>query len=96
MDLGSTIKFIRKQKNLSQGECADLCGISQTYLSQIENNNKEPNFTTLKTIAEGLEMPLPILFFLSMTEEDVPQKKRAMYKIVSPSVKSLLHEFFAI
>jgi transcriptional regulator with XRE-family HTH domain len=76
MDLGSIIKDIRKQKGQTQNEFASLCGITQTYLSQIESNSKEPNLSTLKTISNNLNIPLPILFFLSMTEEDVQPNKR--------------------
>lgn len=96
MDLGNIIKNIRKQKGQTQSEFALLCGITQTYLSQIENNSKEPNLSTLKLISENLNMPLPILFFLSMTEEDVQPNKRKAFQIVSPSVKSLVNEFFAV
>ena len=96
MDLGTIIKDIRKQKGQTQGELASLCDITQTYLSQIESNQKEPNLSTLKTISEKLNVPLPILFFLSMTEEDVPANKRKAFNIVSPSVKSLVNEFFAV
>jgi len=96
MDLGKVIKNIRKRKGLTQNEFALLCGITQTYLSQIESNSKEPNLSTLKLISEKLEMPLPILFFLSMTEEDVPLSKRKAFEIVSPSVNSLVNEFFTV
>lgn len=96
MDLGNIIKTIRKQKGQTQGEFAISCGITQTYLSQIEGNLKEPNLSTLKSISENLEVPLPILFFLSMTEEDVQPNKRKAFQIVSPSVKSLVNEFFAV
>jgi XRE family transcriptional regulator, regulator of sulfur utilization len=96
MDLGLTIKKIRKQKGQTQGEFASQCGISQTYLSQIESNQKEPNLSTLKLISEKLKVPLPILFFLSITEEDVHPNKRDAYGIIGPSVKSLINEFFAV
>lgn len=96
MDLGNQIKNIRKQKGLTQAEFAHSIGITQTYLSQIEGNQKEPNLSTLKAISEGLGIPLPILFFLSMTEEDVKPNKRNAFKIVSPSVNSLVNEFFAV
>lgn len=96
MDLGNVIKNIRKQKALTQNEFASLCGITQTYLSQIEGNLKEPNLSTLKVISENLNIPLPILFFLSMTKEDVQPNKREAFEIVSPSVKSLVNEFFAV
>jgi transcriptional regulator with XRE-family HTH domain len=96
MDLGNVIKNSRKQKGLTQIEFATLCDITQTYLSQIEGNLKEPNLSTLKVISEKLNIPLPILFFLSMTKEDVQPNKRKAFEIVSPSVKSLVNEFFAV
>ena len=96
MDLGNIIKNIRKQKRLTQNEFASLCNITQTYLSQIENNLKEPNLSTLKSISKNLNVPLPVLFFLSMTEEDIQPSKRKAFRIVSPSVKSMINEFFAV
>jgi len=96
MDLGNIIKSIRKQKGLTQNEFASSCNITQTYLSQIENNLKEPNLSTLKNISENLKVPLPILFFLALSDEDIQPNKREAFRIVSPSVKSLVHEFFAV
>lgn len=96
MNLGNIIKNIRKQRGQTQSEFALSCGITQTYLSQIESNLKEPNLSTLKSISENLAVPLPILFFLSMTEDDVQPGKREAFQIVSPSVKSLVNEFFAV
>ncbi len=97
MNLGMKIKQLRKQKSLNQSEFASLCGITQTYLSQIENNQKEPNISTLKKISLELEIPLPILFFLSMDENDVKPEKREAFNLVNPSVNSLVvNEFFAV
>jgi transcriptional regulator with XRE-family HTH domain len=96
MDLGNIIKNIRKQKGLTQTEFASLCGITQTYLSQIEGNLKEPNLSTLKAISEKLNLPLPILFFLSLTEDDIQPDKRKDFESVNPAVKSLVNEFFAV
>ena len=96
MDLGTTIKKIRKQKNITQEVFAKDCDITQTYLSQIENNQKEPNLSKLKTISEKLDVPLPIIFYLSLNDEDVPEEKRKAFEMVNPSVKSLVHEFFAV
>ncbi len=96
MDLGNVIKNSRRKRKLTQTELASLCGITQTYLSQIESNSKEPNLSTLKSISDNLMLPLPILFFLSMTEEDVQPNKRKAFEIVRPSVKSLIDEFFTV
>lgn len=94
MDLGTAIRNFRKQRGQTQNEFADSCGISQTYLSQIENNSKEPNLSTLKDISLSLDVPLPILFFLSLSNEDVKPHKREAFNLVSPSIKSLVNEFF--
>lgn len=94
MDLGQTIKEIRKQKGLKQNQFADLCDITQAYLSQIENNLKEPNLSTLKVISNRLETPLPILFFLSLDNKDVKPEKAEAFKMIAPSVKSLVNQFF--
>lgn len=96
MNLGATIKNIRKKKRQTQSEFASACGISQTYLSQIENNQREPNLSTLKIISNELNVPLPILFFLSLNIDDIQQSKREAFEIISPSVKSLVNEFFAV
>jgi len=96
MNLGIVIKNIRKQKGQTQGEFASSCGITQTYLSQIESNIKEPTLATLKIISEQLGMPLPILFFQSLTNDDVHPSKRDAFELVNPSVKSLVNEFFTV
>ncbi|WP_445455468.1 helix-turn-helix domain-containing protein [Flavobacterium sp. HNIBRBA15423] len=96
MNLGTVIKDIRKQKGQTQTEFASSCGITQTYLSQIENNSKEPNLSTLKVISLNLDIPLPILFFMSLNEEDISPEKRKAFEIINPSVKSLINEFFKV
>lgn len=94
MNLGLAIKNIRKQKGLKQNQFAEMCQITQAYLSQIENNAKDPNLSTLKTISNKLEMPLPVLFFLSMENNDVPEHKQHAFGLIAPSIKSLVNEFF--
>lgn len=94
MNLGYTIKKIRKQKKITQNEFSSLCGITQTYLSQIEGNLKEPSLSALKSISKKLNIPLPILFFLSMTEDDVEKHKVESFRIINSSVKSMVNEFF--
>tara|TARA_R110002051_G_scaffold167780_1_gene238459 strand:- start:2044 stop:2334 length:291 start_codon:yes stop_codon:yes gene_type:complete len=95
MDLGLAIKSIRKQKGLKQNQFAELCDITPSYLSQIENNNKEPNLSILKIISNKLGTPLPILFFLSLDNDDINPEKKEAFKMIAPSIKSLVNQFFA-
>ncbi len=96
MNLGNTFKNIRKQKGQTQKEFAALCGITQTYLSQIESNKKEPNLSKLKSISEKLKIPLPILFFMALDENDVSPTKRADFNKISPTIKNIINDIFTI
>lgn len=95
MNLGSTIKSLRIKKNLKQKEFSSECGIAQAYLSQIENNQREPNLSVLRTIASHLGIPLPFLVFLSMDISDVQDDKVEMFKKIEPSLKGLVNQFSA-
>jgi transcriptional regulator with XRE-family HTH domain len=94
MDLGNSIKQYRIKKGYKQNELADKCDMTQAYLSKIENNQKEPALSILKTIASALEVPLPVLFFMAMSVEDIEPKKREAFKIIEPSIKGMIQNFF--
>lgn len=96
MNLGATIKKLRKQRQMTQESFAEQCEITQTYLSLIENNQKEPNLSTLKNISEALNIPLPIIFYLSLDDNDISPEKRKAFTMIDPSVKLLVNEFFAV
>lgn len=49
---GSIIRLNRLKKGLSQQDLANLSGTSKTYISRIENNLIEPEFSTLYKIVE--------------------------------------------
>lgn len=95
MDIGKVIKSLRKKQNINQKELAKQSEISQAYLSQIENNQKEAHISTLKVIAKKLNTPLPILFFMSLEEEDISENKREAFTMINPALKSLLNELFS-
>ncbi|MDF2433162.1 MAG: hypothetical protein JWP44_2793 [Mucilaginibacter sp.] len=95
MNLGTAIKTIRKQKGLRQNSFATMCDITQAYLSQIENNLKEPNISILKKISENLNIPLPILFFMSLEVDDLEPEKKEAFKVVEPTFKILLEQIIS-
>ncbi len=94
MKLGNSITNIRKQKGLKQDELASKSKISTTYLSQIENDRKKLNIDTLERISQALEMPLPILFFLSLELDDVPDEKKQIFTSFFPPFESFIKELF--
>ena len=55
LDIGQGIKITRIKKRLNQKELAEKIGKSASFLSQIENGNRDPNIETLEKIAEELK-----------------------------------------
>ena len=90
MNLGETIKQLRKRNGLNQSQLAELCEITVTYLSLIENGKKEPTLSLLKTIANSLQVPLPILLFSALTEEDIPESRKEFFNVIKPSIDSMI------
>ncbi len=61
-ELGSLIAKIRQRKGKSIEKLAYEAGISKGNLSEIENGKRDPRFSTLYAIAEGLDVTLAQLF----------------------------------
>jgi transcriptional regulator with XRE-family HTH domain len=89
MDIGTSIKSIRKKLGITQYELAERCNLSQTSLSQIETGLKRPSTKTINKICDVLEIPESIIYLLAMQDVDIPETKKDIYKMVYPSIKSL-------
>lgn len=94
MKIGKAIKKIRKELGFSQKDFADLCDISTTHLSQIENNKVNFNFSIIETISEITEIPIPVILFLSMEESDVKPDRIELYRVFTPTIDKFIKEVF--
>ena len=61
--IGTRIKRIRIDKKMSQKSVAEQLGIPYSTYSNYENNNREPNYDTLKRIADILNVTIPYLLY---------------------------------
>ena len=62
--LGERIQSLRHGRGLTQDQLADLCGITQKYLSELERGQKSPSWETLVAIAhKGFDIKLASLMF---------------------------------
>ncbi len=52
--LGQKIRELRESQNLTQEKLGDMIGVSQDYLSRIEQGKKNPTVNLLYKIAGGL------------------------------------------
>lgn len=67
MLLGTRISMLRKAKGLSQQELASLTGISQTYISKVEKNKRQPTIGKVILISKALGTTIEEI--LSETDE---------------------------
>ena len=61
-ELGDHIREQRRQAELSMRKLADLAGVSNPYLSQIERGMKRPSAEILQQIARGLQVSAESLY----------------------------------
>jgi transcriptional regulator with XRE-family HTH domain len=62
MNIGETIRTLRLQKGMSQGDIEKRTGLLRCYLSRVENGHTVPSLETLAKIANSLEIPLGQFF----------------------------------
>ena len=58
-------EFIRRQRELAQmsvRQLADMCGVSNAYLSQIERGLRSPSSVILQSLAKGLRLSAETLY----------------------------------
>lgn len=69
MTFGERVRDLRKAKNLSQRELADIISVNFTYLSKIENGKLDfasfPSEDTIRKLAEALEADVDELLLMA-------------------------------
>ena len=60
-NLGSKIRSLRKQKGLTIAQLAEVAGIDDYYLGEIERAEKKATLDTLSKLAGALETELYLL-----------------------------------
>lgn len=89
MNVGKSIKEIRKGKGMSQEQLAKEAGITQAALSQIENGTR-PGSETLNKICLALKIPEALIYVMGLEQTDVPEKNKVLYEKLFPVIQSLV------
>lgn len=55
------IKALREERGISQGKLAELTGVSQSAISDIENHKRNPSLWTVHLIAGVLDVSVDAL-----------------------------------
>lgn len=88
LNIGKRIKELRKLKNIKSIELADKSYISQSFLSDIENNRAKPSLDTLFSICEGLDVSLPVFF--SVAPESSVEEQLNLVDYISKDTKTMI------
>ena len=94
MHTGIAIKTVRKELNIPQYKLAIKLGISSGSLSQLEIRIKSPSPKTIETFCEIFDVPLSIVYILSLEEKDISKNMRRKYRMLYPSLRSLTLRMF--
>ncbi|NLM12093.1 MAG: helix-turn-helix transcriptional regulator [Clostridiaceae bacterium] len=95
--LGERIAKRRKVLNMTQEEVAEATGLSNNYISNIENNHSIPSIDTLLKICEAIDTtPNYLLLGISSysdTEEDLRSKINEKLKLCNQKKLKLVERF---
>lgn len=58
---GKRLRALREKAGTSQGDLADMAGLSRTYLNQLEAGKRDPSLSTLTRLARALGVKLEAL-----------------------------------
>jgi transcriptional regulator with XRE-family HTH domain len=54
--IGEKLREVRTRRLLTQDELADKAGVSQSTIANIERDNAEPQFRTIRKLAKALDI----------------------------------------
>jgi len=92
MNLGQAIKMCRSRRGLSQTELAKRALCSVSYLSLLENSQRDPTLSTIEKIALALNVPVGILFFLAADKGELSGIDRSLTGQLAAAALDLLSE----
>ena len=83
MDLGTKIKNIRYNKNISQEEMAKILKINRNNLSRIETNKSLPTSEVLMRLSEAFNISIDSLLGIDLDSENNEEAKTNKIKKIS-------------
>ena len=88
MDVGKRVRELREQKGISTNKLANLSGISQSYLRDIELGDKNPTVEVISYICGALNITLQDFFTEQNVEKISPFLSLSLI-LISPCAKSI-------
>jgi len=89
--VGEKIAYLRRIKRFTQGELAQMLGISKGYLSQMETGVRNPSLKIMKQFSVIFGVPVEYFIYDSaeVNGTDIPEPIRVFFRTQSFSDKDI-------
>lgn len=74
MEIGNRIRKLREDKGITVNRLANLAGVSQSYLREVELGNKQPTVLYLSYICDALGLSLAEFFTEEGSQPDQAER----------------------
>ncbi len=93
MEVGKRIRELREQKNYTLNKLANHAGVSQSYLRDVELENKNPTIAFLSLICQSLGISLRDFFSEESETDFLKEPIMQMIYRLTPEQKKALELF---
>ena len=90
MNFGKAIRIARSIGGHTQRELAELAGVDPSLVSMLEKGARQPSTSTLHSISEALEIPLPLLMMLGAESNDLKSVSAEEFQGLSQAIARLV------
>jgi transcriptional regulator with XRE-family HTH domain len=93
MNIGQTIKEMRKERKLKQKDLAKMIGMTSQNLGFIESGKIGLSKKTTAKIIKALNTDEAVLYFRALEEKDVNPKKVELFRSLQPIIVDLVKSY---
>ena len=86
--IGTFLKLLRKEKNLTQEQLAERLGVSNRTVSRWESGNNMPDISLLSEIAEFYDVSIPELIYGERKSENMREEAKEVAETMSDYAKA--------
>ncbi len=86
--IGSFLKALRKEKNMTQEQLAEQLGVSNRTVSRWETGNNMPDISLLTEIAEFYDVSIPELIYGERKSENMREEVKEVAETMSDYAKA--------
>lgn len=79
---------------MTQKEIAKGINLDSSYLSKVETGKHKPSLQAIERIGVVTGVPLAVIFWEALEEEDVIPDKQDKFNSIKPAVDALLDQLF--